>query len=240
MIGVVAKSPTGERFQLVVPAAGMGTRLGGMGPKALIDLAGKPLLCRTLSRFEALGLLHTAVIAAPSTHRREFEEVLTEHFPVARFTLVEGGPERQDSVNNALVALDSSTEIVVIHDAARPFVRRESVMASIEAAAEYGAATVAIPAIDTILVGDRAGFLVETPERSALWACQTPQTFRVDVLLEAHRRAKQERQSATDDATLVRRMGRNVKLVMGSPLNIKITTPQDLELARRIMEGGLV
>lgn len=223
----------------MIPAAGMGARLGRSCPKALVDLAGKPLLARTLERFSGAGLLEGAVIIVPDEARRDFEEALSAHFPGNAFTLVAGGPERQDSVENGLRALGPDIEMVVIHDAARPFIGLESIRASLEAAAEYGAATVAIPSVDTVLVGDEGRFLTETPDRSRLWACQTPQTFRVEVIREAHAHARKHGFSGTDDATLVRWAGGRVKLVMGTPLNFKVTTPTDLELAAHVVERGL-
>jgi 2-C-methyl-D-erythritol 4-phosphate cytidylyltransferase len=227
------------RTQLLIPAAGMGARLGADRPKALIDLAGTPLLVRTLGRFVELGLLDRCVIAIAPQAREWFETTLATHFPSIPMRLVNGGAERQDSVYKGLEALDPSTDIVVIHDAARPFVSVESIRASIDAAAEFGAATVAIPSVDTILVADNDVCLQDTPDRKTLWACQTPQTFRVDLLCRAHEQAKRAGHTGTDDASLVRRAGGKVKLVMGSPLNFKVTTPQDLALARCVIEGGL-
>ena len=228
------------KTQLLLPAAGTGERLGRDVPKALVEVAGKPLLVWTLTRFAPLGLVDGAVIVVPRPHQGRFAEVLGEAFPGRRFELTPGGPARQDSVANGLGALDSDTEVVVIHDAARPFVSPESVRASIEAAAAYGAATVALPCVDTILEADRDECLAATPDRGKLWACQTPQTFRVGVIRRAHERAALGARNATrarhttgvtDDATLVREMGERVKLVMGTRLNFKVTTPQDLELA---------
>lgn len=228
-----------HRLQLLIPAAGMGTRLGADRPKALIDLAGFPLLVRTLRRFADLDLLDSCVITIAPQARAEFEGALRTYFPAARVRLIDGGKERQDSVRNGLAALNPATEIVIIHDAARPFVSVESIRAAVDAAAKFGAATVAIPSIDTILVSDADAFLADTPDRKALWACQTPQTFRVDVLRHAHEQALGDGFAGTDDASLVRRAGGKVKLVMGSPLNFKVTTPQDLALARCVLEGGL-
>ncbi|GMV90385.1 MAG: 2-C-methyl-D-erythritol 4-phosphate cytidylyltransferase [Candidatus Hydrogenedentota bacterium] len=228
-----------ERVQLLIPAAGMGQRLGAGRPKALIQLAGQPLLIWTLSRFDALGLADGAVIVGPPESRAEMEQALTAAFSEYRFTWADGGSERQISVCNGLDALRPDTEIVVIHDAARPFVPESAIRASIEAAREFGAATVAIPSIDTILVGDDDAFLVNTPDRARLWACQTPQTFRVSVIREAHAKAGEEDHLGTDDATLVRRSGGRVKLVQGSPLNFKVTTREDLALAERVIAGGL-
>ena len=229
-----------ENVQLLIPAAGMGLRLGAGGPKALIELAGKPLLVRTLARFDGLGLVNLAVIVGPPESKNQFREILDAAFPGYTFTWADGGAERQLSVANGLDALAADTEIVVIHDAARPFVPEGAIQGSIDAAREYGAATVAIPAIDTVLVGDGDAFLVDTPDRTRLWACQTPQTFRVSVIREAHRKASREDHLGTDDATLVQRTGGRVKLVNGSPLNFKVTTPEDFALAQRVIEGGLL
>lgn len=229
-----------DDVQLLIPAAGMGQRLGGGRPKALLDLAGKPLLVHTLQRFKSLGLVDGAVVVGPPSHRDKFLDVLGSAFPVFRFQWADGGAERQLSVLNGLAVLSPETEIVVIHDAARPFVPPESVRASIDAARQFGAATVAVPSVDTILVGDEDAFLVGTPDRKMLWACQTPQTFQVPVIRAAHASANEEDHLGTDDATLVRRMGGVVKLVMGSPLNFKVTTPGDLALAHQVLQGDLV
>lgn len=228
------------KTQLLIPAAGMGARLGANAPKALVDLAGKPLLVHTLHRFVATGHADDCIITVPDGSEKLFAACLSEAYPGLHFALVRGGAQRQDSVANGLNALRLETDIVMIHDAARPFVPSESIRASIEAAAEFGAATVAIPAIDTILVCDAEQFLADTPDRATLWACQTPQSFRVDVIRAAHAAATRDGFAGTDDASLVRRLGGRVKLVMGSPLNFKITTPQDLALARCVVDGGLL
>ncbi len=227
------------KAQLLVPAAGIGTRLGAEVPKALTEIEGKPLLVRTLERAAIPECLSPAVITIPPESREAFDAALRAWFPAHAYHLAAGGRERQHSVANGLVALDADTEIVIIHDAARPFVPVEAVRASVEAAIAYGAATVAIPVTDTILEGDDAAFLERTPERRKLWACQTPQTFRVTVIREAHARAARDDMLLTDDASLVRAYGGKVKLVLGSPLNFKITTPADLQLARLIIREGL-
>jgi 2-C-methyl-D-erythritol 4-phosphate cytidylyltransferase len=227
------------KVQLLIPAAGSGRRLGCVDPKALVDIAGRSLLVRALERFGALGLANNAVIVVPEGFQVSFESVLRAADSSMRFNLIAGGAERQHSVENGLAALDPDTEIVIIHDAARPFVSSESISASIAAAAECGAATVAVPVVDTILVADEAAYLMDTPDRTCLWACQTPQTFRVAVIRAAHETARRQGYLGTDDATLVRRAGGTVKLVPGSPSNFKITTPMDLALARCLIEGGL-
>jgi len=227
------------KTQLLIPAAGMGVRLGCEGPKALVELAGKPMIVRTLERLAPLGLLDRAVIMTPPAWRGVFAGILHRAFPQIALTIEDGGSQRQDSVELGLALLDPDTEMVVIHDAARPFVPLESVTASIDAALACGAATVAIPTTDTVLQGDRDGFLVDTPDRRYLWMCQTPQTFRVPVIRAAHAQARRDGYVGTDDATLVRRTGAPVKLVMGSPANIKITTPADLAWAAQFIREGM-
>lgn len=226
--------------QLLIPAAGIGRRLACGGPKALVAVGGAPLLVRTLQRFARLGLVGGAVVVAPPGHQEAFRQCLAGAFPGADLLVTEGGAERQVSVANGLAQLAKDTDLVVIHDAARPFVPESAIEASREAAAECGAATVADPCTDTILEADAENYLERTPHRERLWACQTPQSFRVAVIREAHARAQRDGFTGTDDASLVRRVGGRVKLVKGSPFNFKITTPADLALATLLIEGGMV
>lgn len=217
----------------------MGTRLGCDGPKALIDLEGLPMLVRTLERFTPLGLTQSAVVVVSPDHESTFRTVLDTHFPDNDMKVCHGGPERQDSVGLGVAATDADTAIVVIHDAARPFVDPKSVQASIDAAAAQGGATVAIPSVDTILQGNAEKYMLETPDRSGLWQCQTPQTFQKQVYLNALDNARQHGFLGTDDASLVERSGVPVKLVEGTRFNIKVTTPEDLRLARMFIREGV-
>ena len=233
-------SSTGAaKCQLLIPAAGLGRRMGLDQPKALMRVGGEPLLVRTLGRFQSIGLVDLAVIVVPSGHESTFKSVLQSAFPSARFSFSLGGAERQISVANGLTRIDPDTEIVVIHDAARPFVSEESIRASIGAAEECGAATVAIPTVDTILRADAEGYLIDTPDRQFLWMCQTPQTFRVPLIRAAHEAARRDNYVGTDDASLVGRMGGRVRLVMGSPVNLKVTSPADLVMAEYVIQEGL-
>ena len=228
------------KTQLLIPAAGQGQRLGCNGPKALVSLAGKALLLHTLERFFAMDLLREAVIIVPPESEDLFRGVVESAYPDMGLGCAAGGAERQESVARGLAMLDPATDIVIIHDAARPFVAVESVRESITAAEACGAATVALPVTDTILQGDAGGYLESTPPRERMWACQTPQTFRVEVIRAAHAAAVAEGYLGTDDASLVRRNAGKVKLVKGNPMNFKITTPADLAIAERLFEDGLL
>jgi 2-C-methyl-D-erythritol 4-phosphate cytidylyltransferase len=203
-------------------------------------MAGKPMLITSLQPFHSLGLLNQAIIVVTATEQAQFEDVLNPAFPDASFQFVHGGAERQDSVRNGLEALLPTTEIVLIHDAARPFVDAETVQASIDAAREYGAATVAVPSVDTILEVDDQAILQSTPPRERMWACQTPQSFRIELIRSAHEYAVRNDLKVTDDATLVCEMGHSVKMVLGTASNFKVTEPMDLRLAELILQEKLL
>jgi len=220
---------------LLVPAAGLGKRLLRSEPKALVEVAGEPLLVHTLRRFAPLGLVRDALIMVPLHHEQAFRTAIDRAFPAAHVQLSPGGAERQQSVARGLDALSTEDGIVIIHDAARPFVDPDTVREAINEARKHGAATVATPCVDTVLQATTDQFLENTPDRTRLWACQTPQVFRIDLLREAHRRAAQEGRRYTDDATLVRAHGARVRIISGSPRNFKVTTPEDLGYAEFLL-----
>ena len=209
-------------------------------PKALVEVAGIPLLVRTLRRFECVDLVDEAVVVAPPKHLREVQNSLKEAFPETSIRGIEGGEERQISVANGLAAFDEGTELVVIHDAARPFVGEQAIREAIKAAQRTGAATVAVPCVDTILESDEDGMLAATPDRNRLWACQTPQVFALEVIRAAYKKAEDLGTMYTDDATLVRAAGHKVRIVPGSPENFKITTQSDLAFAEFLIRQGTV
>lgn len=223
------------KCQCIVPAAGLGDRLGRSQPKALVEVCGKPLLLRTLEALEAAGIGHDAIVTFPEGYEGAFGEAIHAVFPDVR--LVQGGATRQASVSFALAELAPTTTHVAIHDAARPFVTRAVIREGLEAADEYGAATVALPCADTILEVDDKGFLIETPDRSGMWACQTPQVFEVGIIRQAHAAAASEGRHFTDDASLVRSLGRPVKIAMGSRENLKITVAEDLRIAEALLKA---
>ena len=222
---------------LVIPAAGRGVRMGWGEPKPLVELMNKPILVWTLEPFFSLDLGRRTVIAVPAELVSRTRRLIEHHFgSSAGLKVVPGGTDRQGSVYNGLLALSSEVDIVIIHDAVRPFVEPRAILESIEAAEKFGAATVALPVVDTIIVANENDTVRETLDRRELWAVQTPQTFQYDTILRAHEQAEKDGVRATDDAELVRRLGLSVKIVRGSPDNIKITRPQDMLVAEQILK----
>ena len=206
-------------------------------PKALVNLCGRSLIARTLDRLLAVEFAEPLIILVPQGYESAFSDALSE-IPAA-IQYVVGGSERKDSVAKGLEALDAATEIVVIHDAARPFPRARSICTAIEAANRYGAATLATPATDTILIEDGTGFLDSTPDRTQVWSCQTPQIFKVDVIRNAYQDERNQGVACTDDATMVQRTGCPVKLIDGGAMNFKITTKHELAFATYLLENSL-
>ncbi len=221
--------------QLIIPAGGFGSRLGKGIPKALVPIAGKPILYWTLKRLLKLEWVAPPIIVAPPVCIDVFNREIIQKFNLPSCIFVEGGHERQLSVYNGLYHLNEKTEIVVIHDCVRPFVPLQCVYDSIEKAKTIGSATVAIPSTNTILEVDERLLLKNTPNRKYIYECQTPQTFRKEIILSAHEIAKQKGLLFTDDATLVQQMGNNVAIVIGDPINIKITLPFDIGLSEYLL-----
>ncbi|GIW40058.1 MAG: 2-C-methyl-D-erythritol 4-phosphate cytidylyltransferase [Candidatus Binatia bacterium] len=215
----------------LVAAAGQGTRLGETLPKAFVELEGRPLLWWTVSALARSPHIGSLTVAVPAGCVERASDALREirAFPIR---VVEGGATRQESVYRALRSSPEHWALVLVHDAARPFVSPRLVEDCIHAAAELEAVVAALPVTDTIKEVDSSGKVLRTLDRVRLRAVQTPQVFRRSLLAEAHERARQEGYRATDDAALVERLGRPVWVVRGSRENRKITTPEDLDWAR--------
>lgn len=220
-------------YQVIIPAAGQGKRMGAGKNKLLLRLNNIPVLIHTLRVFEEDPECEGIILAVHPDDDREFKKLLRKYRIYKVIALVPGGAERQHSVFHAVKAL-SFEGIVLVHDAARPFIQTDTIHRLVAAAEEEGAAVVAVPVKDTIkkVLGQK---VMETVERSSLWAVQTPQAFRVSTLLEAHLRAEQEHFVGTDDASLVERIDHNVRIVEGDYDNIKLTTPEDLYFAEAII-----
>ena len=210
--------------------------MGSALPKPFLSLGGIPLLVRTLQTVVRSPLVRKIILVIAGERESLCRDLLQTHGPSnVPITLVHGGAERQDSVRCGLAALEPESEIVAIHDGARPFLDPTILDASIHVATEHGGAIVAVPARDTIKHVTKDGRVTETVPRQQLWLAQTPQTFRVQLIREAHARAVAEGVTATDDAALLEWCGKTVKVVVGSSHNFKITTPDDFWLAEAIL-----
>ncbi|BDV44837.1 2-C-methyl-D-erythritol 4-phosphate cytidylyltransferase [Geotalea uraniireducens] len=217
----------------LVPAAGMGKRMGASINKQYLQLAGKPILAHTLAVFEQAAFVAGIYLVIPEDEIAYCRAEVVERYRLTKVRrIVAGGKERQQSVLNGLRAMEGTAadDVVLIHDGVRPFVPEEVLCRAAEMAREADGALVAVPAKDTIKVVEN-GVITATPPRESLWLAQTPQAFRYAVIRAAHEVADAERFLGTDDAMLVERLGREVRIVMGDYRNIKITTPDDLLLA---------
>jgi 2-C-methyl-D-erythritol 4-phosphate cytidylyltransferase len=215
----------------ILAAAGRGDRLGQ--PKQLLDLAGKPVAAWSLELFERNPSVDGIYIACEPDQRDRFDAVAAEHAPTKTRAIVPGGDTRQASVHAALSAIAPAPAFVMVHDGARPFLSRDVLGRVIAAVRRSGGAIAAVPVKDTVKLA--SGQTIErTLAREALWAAQTPQAFAYELLVAAHAKALADGFVGTDDAALVERLGAPVELVMGSYGNIKITTPEDLEMARQL------
>jgi 2-C-methyl-D-erythritol 4-phosphate cytidylyltransferase len=215
---------------VLIPAGGLGARLGRRTPKQFLRLGDATILATTLRHFTRHPAVRAIVVAAPAAHVARTRRLVGRagRRPVE---VVAGGPTRQESVWLALQAAPADIEIVLVHDAVRPFIERRLVDAVVAAAAAHGAAICALPIAETVK-RVRDGVVETTLDRSGLWAVQTPQGFRAALLREAHEKARRDGVGATDDAMLVERLGHPVRVVPGLAGNVKITTPDDLRRAR--------
>jgi 2-C-methyl-D-erythritol 4-phosphate cytidylyltransferase/2-C-methyl-D-erythritol 2,4-cyclodiphosphate synthase len=226
------------RVTAIIAAAGAGRRLGGHVPKQFLDIDGRSLVERSVAAFDAHPAVHDLIVVVP----RGFVEDGGVPLPRPRKPLqvVEGGDRRQDSVANAVARVPETTEVVLVHDAARPFVSPAVISRTIEAAAAHGAAIAAVPAVDTVKrVRHTSGGRVieETIPRESVYLAQTPQAFRRDVIRQVVDLARGGAE-ATDEAALAERAGLPVHVVEGDRDNVKITTTEDLAAARRDRRGS--
>lgn len=231
-----------SRIAAIVPAAGLGTRMGADQPKQFLELDGVPLIIFTLRRLALCPAITDFLISTRA------EDVVSLQDKVAKAALgrparvIHGGDTRQQSVANALAQVDPATEIVLVHDAVRPFVTRQQIERLIAEARTRGAAILGLPAIDTIKEVKRASLpedvalISATIPRERIVMAQTPQAFRYALLRDAVRKAQQDDVTGSDEAMLVERLGQDVFVVQGSERNIKITRPSDMELARFYLE----
>ncbi|KKB34841.1 2-C-methyl-D-erythritol 4-phosphate cytidylyltransferase [Bacillus thermotolerans] len=220
-------------YQVVIPAAGRGKRMKADRNKLLLKLESCPVIIHTLKIFEEDPSCKEIILVVHPDETGIFSDLMSEHGITKVQKLVHGGSERQESVYHGLKEADKSA-IVLIHDGARPFITIPLIRQLVEEAERSGAAIAAVPVKDTIKRVTEKN-VIETVERSSLWSVQTPQAFRMSLILDAHEQARAEGYIGTDDASLVERMKKGVQVVEGDYDNIKLTTPEDLFFAEAII-----
>lgn len=220
---------------VVIVAAGTGSRMNMGINKQFIKLEGKEIIAYTIEKFYNNSNIEDIVVVVKEDESEFFKKDILDKYNFKNIKIAYGGKERQDSVYNGLKLLDEKCDVVLIHDGARPFVSDKIIDKSIEEAKEHKAIVVGVPVKDTIKVIDNDKNIVDTPNRSVLWAVQTPQTFDYNILIDAYKDAFKNKFYGTDDAMLVERIGYKVKMLEGSYNNIKITTQEDLNIGSQIL-----
>lgn len=220
----------------IVLSAGVGKRMNAAMSKQYIQVGGVPIVGHALEAFGRAACVDAIVLVVGGGDEARGRQLAETYGHGKVVAVVSGGAERQHSVRRGLDALQAhcpAAQWVLVHDGARPLVSEGVIERCLAAAKETGAAVPGVPVKDTVKTANREGIVVATPERSSLWAVQTPQAFRVDLLADAHARAEREQVLGTDDAMLVERMGVAVKISEGDYRNVKVTTPDDLALVER-------
>ena len=227
--------PSLKKTVAIIPSAGMGRRMGSR-KKNYLTLLDRPVLAYTLAAFENAASIHSVIIVVPSGDEPFCRDEIVSKYGFKKVsTIVVGGAERQDSVQNGIRAAGSGFHIIAVHDGARPLVTPDIIDRTIEAALEHGAAIAAVPVKDTVKESS-GGFVRRTVPREALLSVQTPQAFTRETLETAFRKASEEGFMGTDESSLVERAGFAVRVVEGSYENIKITTPEDMAFAECILK----
>ena len=227
-----------DKIRVVVAAAGMGNRMKSGINKQYLHLNSRPILAYCLDFFEHQDSVQDIVVMIGAQEREYCEQEIIQRFQYTKVAaLLPGGRERQDSVWSGLQALDQGTDLVAVHDGARPLLSAELFARLLEAAREWGAAIPGVPSKDTLKLIDRDGFVQQTLERRSVLAVQTPQIFKYRELITAYRRAQEEDFRGTDDASLFERYIGRVKVVEGDYRNLKITTPEDLMVAEALLKA---
>ncbi len=225
----------------ILVAAGKGTRMGGVqegADKLFLEIAGRPLVAHTWQRFEDARCIDEIVLVVREGRQATFEALAARYRFRKPHRIVNGGPERQDSVWNGLAALSASTEIVAIQDAARPCTSEALIAATVQAARETGAAVAAQPLTDTIKESADGRLILRTLDRARLWSVQTPQTFRVEIIRRALAAAREKGLNLTDDTAACELIGQPVRLVAGAAPNPKLTVPADVPCLEALLKAA--
>ena len=223
----------------IVLAAGQGKRMNSKVQKQFLELGGKPLLYYSLKCFQDSGMIRDIILVTGAESVPFCKEEIVEKYGLTKVTkVIPGGKERYDSVYEGLLSCENS-DFVLIHDGARPFITEEIIRRGIQGVEKTGACVIGMPSKDTVKIADTQGYVAETPERSSVWTIQTPQIFEYNLIREAHEKIRCRDMSAiTDDAMVVEQeTGVKIVLVEGSYKNLKITTPEDLDIAEIFLKA---
>jgi len=225
-----------NKISAVILAGGSGTRMTGDIPKQYLEIGGKPILNYSVDAFESAGCIDEIILVVPPGKVEYCRQNIVERGNYDKISkIVEGGATRQESSLKGVLAADSASDFVMIHDGARPFIQRDEIEKMAEKLAVSHAVIMAVPVKDTIKKISPAETIEETLERKSLWAALTPQAFKRELIIEAHKYANEIGFQGTDDASLVEIMGKKVNILKGSYLNIKITTKEDMVFAEAIL-----
>ncbi|MFA4991509.1 MAG: 2-C-methyl-D-erythritol 4-phosphate cytidylyltransferase [Candidatus Omnitrophota bacterium] len=225
------------KVSAIVPSAGKGRRFKSRVPKPYIDLGGKPILARTLLVLSRNKRVSEILVAVERNKVNEVMRGIIYRYKIKKARVVIGGKERGDSVYNALKKVSPDAGYVLIHDGIRPFITDDLIRISLAAAIKHGASVAAVPLKPTLKFSKKGKFVEYTPQRGDYWEAQTPQVFKRGLIEKAYELARRKNIKATDDAMLVERLGVKPRIVMGSYSNIKITTREDLELAKALLRS---
>ena len=222
----------------IIVAAGKGIRMNDPTRKQYLDLAGRPILAHSVMVFDTCELIDKIFLVIP---KEDMEYCRKNILPLLEFknglNLVPGGEQRQNSVYNGLQAIDKKTNTVVVHDGVRPFIQTDKLESCILGAREFGACILGRPAGDTVKCVGKSGFIEKTLARDSIWLAQTPQAFKYELIIRAHETARRDGYTCSDDASLVERLGVDVRIINGSKNNIKITVREDLVVARAMLDA---
>lgn len=226
-----------EKTSVIVAAAGRGKRMNHSLPKQYLPLEGKPILAHTLLNLSNIPEVDSITLVVSEDRVGWCSDNIISEFNIKKIKdIIAGGETRTDSVMNGLKSLDEETAIVAVHDGVRPFVTAPLFSNIIKNTKKFGAVICAVPVRDTLKNADEKMKVKSTSDRNGLWLVQTPQAFSYPLIMQAYEKAFREGFQATDDAGIMEKLPHQVKIVEGSPLNIKITTPEDLVLAEAIYE----
>jgi len=225
-----------EFVSCIVAAGGSGSRMGAEKNKLFLELAGRPVIAYTLMALEQSELIDEIILSAREEDMMELRRIAEEYAISKLSTIVRGGAHRAASVKSALSAVSKEATVVAVHDGARPLIEEKHIHNAVVEAAKGGAAAVGVRPKCTLKQADENGFITETVDRSVMFEIQTPQVFGKDIILKAYEAAEDILAQATDDCSLVERLGVRIRVVEGSYRNIKVTTPEDIVIAESLLE----